>query len=376
MRIAFLCKRRYMGKDVIDDRYGRLYEIPRQLAMLGHDVRGFCLAYQGQADGIWEHDALPGRLRWQSRSLGRTRLPVLLTYSHELRKALQAFAPDIVIAASDIPHIVLGKRLANRLGVPFVADLYDNFEGFGQARIPGMVTALRRAVRRADLTTTTSQPLANYVRDHYHVRGQVVAMPSTIDKAVFHQRDKAACRAALGLPQDAVLVGTAGGLLESRGIGTLYTAWPIIADQHDNIHLVLAGPTDGHCPPPTGMRVHYLGMLSHAHVAKLFGALDVGVIYLRDTPFGRFCFPQKAYEMMACGLPFIATAVGVMPHLLAARRACLYREDDVEALVKALATCLASPNLHANVVTDWASVIGLLEKQLIALDKPISRDDA
>jgi hypothetical protein len=41
MRIAFLCKRQYMGKDVILDRYARLYEIPYQLARLGHTVRGY-----------------------------------------------------------------------------------------------------------------------------------------------------------------------------------------------------------------------------------------------------------------------------------------------------------------------------------------------
>jgi hypothetical protein len=32
MRV-FLCKRRYMAKDVIVDRYARLNEIPRQLAI-------------------------------------------------------------------------------------------------------------------------------------------------------------------------------------------------------------------------------------------------------------------------------------------------------------------------------------------------------
>jgi len=35
MKIAFLCKRRYMDKDVVADRYGRLYEIPYQLSRLG-----------------------------------------------------------------------------------------------------------------------------------------------------------------------------------------------------------------------------------------------------------------------------------------------------------------------------------------------------
>ena len=60
MRIAFLCKRRYMGKDVIDDRYGRLYEFPFQLARLGHEVHGVAVVGQGRY-GPWStghHDGV------------------------------------------------------------------------------------------------------------------------------------------------------------------------------------------------------------------------------------------------------------------------------------------------------------------------------
>lgn len=45
MRITFLCKRRYMSKDAILDRYAQLYEIPYQLARLGHEVHDYCLGY-------------------------------------------------------------------------------------------------------------------------------------------------------------------------------------------------------------------------------------------------------------------------------------------------------------------------------------------
>lgn len=364
MRIAFLCKRRYMSKDVIVDRYARLYEIPFQLARLGHDVRGYCLSYGRTEAGEWEHAATPGRLHWESRSLGRLKLPTLVAYPHQLSRRLQAFRPDIIIGASDIPHVVLGARLAKRLRVPYVADLYDNFEGFGQARIPGFVTALRRAVRNADLVSTTSDPLRELVIDTYKARGEVVAMPSTIDKSVFHRRDKLECRRALGLPIEAKLIGTAGGLMESRGIGTLYEAWPDVSAQHPDAHLVLAGSVDPHYPPPPGERAHYLGLLPHARTAELFAALDVGIVYLRDTPFGRYCYPQKLQEMLACGLPVVATAVGVMSGLLAGQPNSLYREDDAADLTRVLDAHLADPTLPNVNVDDWATVIATLETRL------------
>ncbi|MEN1941721.1 glycosyltransferase family 4 protein [Luteimonas sp. MJ174] len=364
MRIAFLCKRRYMGKDVIGDRYARLYEIPFQLARLGHEVRGFCFSYQGHDDGKWTHDAGPGSLSWQSRSGGRLYLPTLVAYPWHMLRQLRAFAPDIVIGASDIPHVALGAWLARRLQRPFMADLYDNFEGFGQARIPGMVGMLRDGVRNAQLVTTTSEPLRELVVEGYRARGEVVAMPSTVDKSVFYVKDRPGCRRALGLPEHARLVGTAGGLHKDKGVDALYAAWPEIARRHPDAHLVLAGPFDATYPPLGGERVHYLGMLPHAQTAELFNALDLGVIYLRDTVFGRYCFPQKAYEMMACGLPLVSAAVGVMPRLLADAPQSLYEPDNPAELCAAVDAQLANPAIAGTDIDDWATLVGRMELRL------------
>lgn len=366
MRIAYLCKRRYMGKDVILDRYARLYEIPRQLARLGHDVEAFCLAYTGRSPVLdATHDAAPGSLHWHSRSLGRFVAPAVAGYPRHLLQRLRAFDPDMVIAASDIPHVALGAWLARKLGRPFVADLYDNFEGFGQARIPGMVGALRRAVRSADLVLTTSEPLRELVLGEYRARGEVIAMPSTIDKTVFHPRDRDACRSALGLPLGVPLVGTAGGLHRDKGIETLYAAWQQLSRRRPDVHLVLAGPHEPRLPPPTGERVHYLGALPHERVAELFCALDVGAICIPDTPFGRYSFPQKAYEMLASGLPVAAADVGAMGALFAAcRRQCLYPADDAGALAARLQSQLETRHVPDLAIEDWRQVVSKLEPRL------------
>lgn len=364
MRIAFLCKRRYMSKDVIIDRYARLYEIPFQLAKLGHDVKGFCLSYQGQDDIFEAHKASPGRLHWESRSLGRLYAPALIAYPYRLLLRLREFAPDILMGASDIPHVVLSAWLAKRLKLPYAVDLYDNFEGFGQARIPGLVTALRKAVRDAALVTTTSKPLKDFVTDVYRANGDVISMPSTVDKAVFRPLDRASCRKSLGLPANIPLIGTAGGLYRDKGVETLYEAWKIIEKQHREAQLVLAGPTDLHFPPPASDRIRYLGALPHSRTAELFNALDVGAICIRDTPFGRYCFPQKAYEMLACGLPVAAAHVGAMIDLLADSPSSLYQADNPESLANALLSQLNSPHVPTVTIDDWSQLISSLERRL------------
>lgn len=367
MRIAFLCKRRYMGKDVIADRYARLYEFPYQLARLGHTVAGFCLSYQGDEYGAWTHEAAPGHLVWTSRPARNGYRPSALAYPSTLLAELRAFAPDLLLGASDIPHAVLTAWLARRLRVPYAIDLYDNFESFGQARLPGMVGLLRHAVRQADLVTTTSEPLRELVQTGYRAHGEVVALPSTIDKEVFRPQDRARCREALGLPAHARLIGTAGGLSRAKGAHTLYDAWRQISHQRTDVHLVLAGPAAADLPLPDGERVHYLGQLPHAKTAQLFSALDVGAICIPDDIFGRYCFPQKAYEMLACRLPVAAASVGAMRGLLADAPRSLYEAENADSLAAALVRQLEAPQLPSVSIPDWRQAIGQIEPRLRAL---------
>lgn len=352
-----------MGKDVIDDQYARLYEIPRQLAKLGHDVLTMCIGYQGQGDGEWEHEAAPGRLRFLSRSISRPWLPRLLTYPRWALRQSELFAPDLVIGASDIPNVVLARWLARRLHAPLVIDLYDNFEAFGQGRIPGMVTALRCATRHASLVTTTSEALAHLVRQEYRATGLVLSMPSTIDKSVFRPLDRQQSRNELGLPADAILIGTAGGLHKTKGIEELYGAWRIL-ESDDRIHLVLAGPQDGSTPMPTGDRVHYLSQLPHEKVAVFFNALDVAAVCVLDTPFGRFCFPQKAYEILATGTPLIASNVGAMKDLFVGYPELLYTPGSPASLAERIQQAISSPARTDIPIDDWATLVKRIEPAL------------
>ena len=130
---------------------------------------------------------------------------------------------------------------------------------------------------------------------------------------------------------------------------------------------MLAGPVEPGFPPPSGERIHQLGMLAHARTAELFNALDVGTICIRDTPFGRYSFPQKAYEMLACGLPIAAARVGAMTHLLAGVPASLYHPDDADSLAVALLAQLDRPIAADVPIADWTQLIGALEPRLRAV---------
>lgn len=367
MRIVYLCKRQYMGHDVIVDRYARLYEQPRQLARLGHDVLGLCLSYRPTDEPDVMHDAAPGQLRWIGLAPGRLRLG-LLAYPARALHVLRAFKPDLIVGASDAPHVILAARLARQIGVPYAADLYDHFESFGLSRLPGIRMLYRRALREAAVVSCVSEPLADLVRNEYRAQGEVIALPSTIDRVRFTPRDRLACRARLGLPAAARLIGTAGGLSREKGIEPLYRAFERLSEQDPELHLVLAGPLDPDCPPPEGPRVHYLGILPHAGTADLFGALDVAVVYVRDTPYGRYSFPQKAYEIAACGVPMAVARVGAMATLFNGVPEALYEPDDSDSLAQCVSRQLNDPRTLGLKIPDWYDLAALLERAYSAVD--------
>ena len=368
MRILCLFKRRYMRKDVIVDRYARLYELPLALARRGHEVLVICLNYRGVASSFASVDERgEGRLRWQSCDLGALLLAGLLHYRRTVLAAIAEFAPDLILGGSDSPHVVMTRHFARGAGLPYALDLFDNYASFGLSQLPGLRGAYARALADADAVICVSEPLRAMVVSAYAPRGPVTTLESTINRDLFYPRERAASRQRLGLPLDARLIGTAGALDASRGIATLYRAYQQLRARQDNLHLVLAGGRDGAAALPDAPGVIHLGELAHEHIPDLFSALDVAVICMRDTAFGRYAFPQKAYEIIACRTPLVAARVGALTTLLAAQANSLYDVDDVASLTHCLEAQLATPTPCAIVPPDWAAQAAHLEAVLLGI---------
>ncbi|MEQ1272550.1 glycosyltransferase family 4 protein [Acinetobacter ursingii] len=356
-----------MSKDVILDKYARLYEIPNQLALLGHQVECFCLSYQSHQDGDWDESDQKKSLIWHSKSYIGMKKALLWQYPFFLLKQLTIFQPDIIIAASDIPHIIFGAWCAKKLDQPFVADLYDNFESYGQARIPLFRVLFHKALNQAQVISTTSYTLANKIKiEHPHV-AKIFAMPSVIDKKIFFAGDKIQARKELKLPVDAKLIGTAGNLTKMKGIEDLFNAWEILRQQQDNVYLILAGPMENDTPLPNDHRVIYLGLLSHKQVNLLFQALDIGVLCITDDEFGRYCFPQKAYEMLATHLTIISSAVGDMQTLIGSES--LYIPNNIVMLAQKIILQLDLQQKVNIQIPDWQHTITHFNDLILTIEK-------
>jgi glycosyltransferase involved in cell wall biosynthesis len=356
MRILALSKRQYMSRDLLDDRYGRFREIPLAMARRGHDVRGLCLSYRHRTDYQRVDSDSEAIVPWESVNLGKTVISGLFRFVRHGRKIMNRFRPNIIWAGSDSFYGPLALLIGKNSDSQVIFDVYDHFETFASTKIPGVFPLYRHACRTADGVTSFSEPMSDHITRAYHRTGPLLTLVNGTDKRLFYPRDKSACRDKLGLPLHVRLVGTAGALSQSHGIATLFSAFETLAREDMDIHMVIAGPRDHDLRIPLHPHLHDLGVLPFDEVPTLLNALDVGVISHRDTPAGRFGFPFKAYEMMACKVPLVAANVGAMIHLLEDCPACLYEPDNPDELGRAIRYQLATASISNRQVPDWNDI--------------------
>ena len=342
MRVLVLCKRQYTGKDLLDDAYGRLYELPLALAQLGHEVHGICASYRPRAEGSFVACRDAARVAWQSLNVHPYAPWSVYRWRSVVAERIAALRPDVLWACSDAFHAILGVRCQRRGGTPCVVDLYDNFESFLGTAIPGMRRWFRRSVKRAAAVTCVSRALERYVRQEYGFAAQSLVLENGIS-ADFRPMDRRACRERLGLPASARIIGTAGALDAERGIETLFRAFLQLAGKQADLYLLLAGRLGRTTRVPSHPRVVYLGQLALSEVPSVIGAMDVSVVCNKRSAFGEYCFPQKLYEILACGVPpLVANTAGVAA-LLEAAPHNRYEPESVPSLVQAIERLLARP---------------------------------
>ena len=360
MEILVLSKRQYMNKDLIDDRYGRFREIPLALAQMGHQVKGLCLTYQPKNEGPI-HD---GPVLWESINLGPSKIMGL--YRFLKRASYYAKSVDVIWACSDSIYGIFGYMLSAKYSKPLIFDLYDNFEYYLAAKLPIIKQLYRHTVKNCSAVTCVSHPLADLVNS-YGKKENVVVLENAVRDDLFFPMDKKSCRADLRLPPNCQLVGTAGSLEDSRGIQSLYGAFDILRNQYPDLHLVLAGPRKSDLPRSD--RISDLGVLPLEKVPLLLNALDVAVICNRNSAFGKYCFPQKAAEIMACDVPLIAARVGSMAGLFKDRPEWLFTPESKRDLAAALEYRLTHRDTNYTEVSSWKKTAEILEKIMVNLKK-------
>ena len=224
-----------------------------------------------------------------------------------LRLAREGRRFDLVDAHYLYPDGVAAAFLAKRLKLPLVVTA----RGTDVNLIPRHAVPrlwLRWLLRRADAAIAVSEALRKDVLALAPPSLECVTLRNGVDLAKFEPHPMQEARLALGWPSDRKIVLSVGHLIERKGHHHLLSALPLLpADVV--VKIAGDGPWRGKLEAQAEAlgvtsRVSFLGLLSHAELARAYSAANV--LALLSSREG---WANVLLESMACGTPVVATRV-------------------------------------------------------------------
>jgi glycosyltransferase involved in cell wall biosynthesis len=353
VKLLFVCKRRPQGRDLLSRPYGRFHYLPALLAERGHDVRLLLVDHRG-SDTARDHAHGLQRVALDLRRLG----PV------QLRRALlqeaRDFRPDWVVGLSDAWAGWFAHALARDAGARLALDAYDNYESYMPWNLP-LHALWHRALRAATVVTAAGPQLSTLLQRH--AGRPVQLLPMAADPG-FVPMDRADCRRSLGLPEAAPMCGYFGGWAQRRGTDALLPAFQALRARVPEATLVLSGH-----PPPAVARaegVIALGYVADAQLPLLANAVDVSCVLAANSAFGRYSYPAKLCEAIACERPVVASATEAVRWMLADAPERLTPVGDTAALSRAMEASLPLGRVDYAPRPGWPQLAASLEAMLAA----------
>lgn len=175
-----------------------------------------------------------------------------------------------------------------------------------------------RIRRRAARVSVISSPLAERARALGIPPNNITLLREGVDTAVMRPYDRAAAKAALGIPADTLVVGT---LNDGHAVPHLLAAFSALAARLPRVCLLFVGqpsPAQQALILQHGLsnRVVITGRCTDAALPRLLSAADICALPLEDTIANRARFPHKIGDYLACGAAVLLTRVGDYPALL------------------------------------------------------------
>jgi peptidoglycan/xylan/chitin deacetylase (PgdA/CDA1 family)/glycosyltransferase involved in cell wall biosynthesis len=274
--------------------------------------------------GIWHN----GHGWWMWRSIRR-----------RVRRVVEEFRPDCVLSYWVHPDGDAAVRAARLAGVP-AALMTGGSDVLLVARDDRRRRTIQRVLQQADAVLAVSRDLQREVEKLGVPAGRIFKVERGIDAAIFAPGDSVEARRRLGLPESGKMLLWVGRMVPVKALEVLLQAGARLQQGgHDfRLYLVGDGPLRLELQSQAATlgldkQVVFPGVVGHEALGDWYRAADLTVLSSRSEGV-----PNVLRESMACGTPFVATAVGGVPEITPGPPCRLVSPGDPVALADAIAT--------------------------------------
>jgi teichuronic acid biosynthesis glycosyltransferase TuaC len=228
-----------------------------------------------------------------------------------IESCVKSLEPDLILAFWTHPEGYAALKIGRRLNIPVIVGALGSdllmCKGIGKY-------LTKRTVTQVDRVLTVSEDLRTAAISMGALPQRVRTIPNGCDRAIFYPRDRAACRAKLGVNPEARLVLFVGWLAPLKGLPELVAAFSKVRREFVKAELVCIGEgplKQMLCATAPGDGVRAVGTKTSVEIADWLGACDLLCLPSRSEG----C-PNVVVEALASGRPVIATQVGGIPELV------------------------------------------------------------
>lgn len=333
-KVLLITKRHYTNKDLVLDRFGRLFYLPMQLIQNGYACMIITANYQS--------DQLE---RYNISGLKFLSLPFsfrnFILFINRCYRCIKQFKPDVIIASGDTHFGVIGLIYAYLARVPFVFDVYDDYTTFGSNRPPGMERLFWKVIKKADAVICSSAPLMKKLARR---NKSVTVIENGVDTNLFKPNSRQMARKKLHIDQKDIVIGYFGFMGPSYGITELINAVRNLRNIYPRVRLLLAGKKHDHISIDQSY-IDYRGVVNQKEIPLFINSSDVVVIPYRTNGQISVSNPCKLSEYLACNVPIVSTRVSNIPDILSNIPEALCDPGDADEMAKSIKWQLETPTL-------------------------------